>query len=113
MKDVVLDACERALESMEDVDCDDAGTNSVAFVGWFWGKWWYVTQCIDYEPNPELSGQYSIRVCNVAVLYRDLNMVFGNCEQQIFLGEKLSSEDLAYQIRERPNLEEARNLMQE
>jgi hypothetical protein len=115
MKDVVLDACERAMGSMEETDCDDAGINSMAFIGWFWGKWWYVTQCIEYEPDPGLTDEYTVLVCNddSNIDPRGLESVFSHCEQQVFLGKELSAEDLAYQIREWHNLGEARNLMQE
>lgn len=117
MKDVVFDACERALNSMTELDCDDAGVNQVAFVGWFWGKWWFVTRCVSYDEDPTLTGHFSVLICGETMQSpmdeRWMASVFGHCTHgQIFLGEELSAEDLAYQIREWPNLDEIRNVAQ-
>lgn len=104
MKDVIVDACEKALDGMLELDCDDAGINRVAFVGWFWGRWWFVTQCVAYDPDPSLAGRFSILICR-DTLQAPLDEgcmagAFGHCEQQVFLGEDLSAEDLARRIRE-------------
>jgi hypothetical protein len=82
-------SCRSAIEEMDEVDNDDAGVNNIGFIGRFWGLWWYVTQAIDYEPDPELIGSYSIVVSESEPIH--VERVFAFCVHQELLTKRKPS----------------------